>query len=62
MTVGIERRSVYRVASELRLAESVSEPAATPVLHTVHLAQYVFKAFCLSEGGVEAIGDAVVGR
>ena len=38
------------------------EPAATPVLHTVHLAQYVFKAFGLSEGGVEAIGDAVVGR
>ncbi len=37
------------------------EPAATPALHTAHLARYVFKEFGVTDdGGVEAMGDALL--
>jgi hypothetical protein len=33
------------------------EVAATPVLHTIHLAQYVFKAFGLPVDRLDSLGD-----
>ena len=38
----------------------LSDQLFTPVLHTVHLAQYVFKEYGLSSAALEAVGDKLL--
>lgn len=49
---------VWRLA--VNPAPPLPEPAATPLLHTIHLAQYVFKEFGLPNDEFEQMGDRVV--
>jgi hypothetical protein len=38
----------------------LSDQFFTPVLHTAHLAQYVFKEYGLSSAALEAVADELV--